>query len=136
MESINQIYKKLGHDEEVVFQTKNKNIFDKIIKELIPIFKRSRDSDNYIFLEDIINYRNAYFILGAWRDGMFQLSVGKEWTIDYRVKILADHKESPMDNYKHRNQIEDIIKILDKYRAHIVKKKLSFDKDFNLVFKK
>lgn len=135
MLKIKDIYNKLGYDKEAVFQIKNKITFNKIIKELIPIFKRDRFSDNYCFLEDCINYKNAYFILGAWRNGMFKLRVGRKHDTDHEIYILADTKENPMSNAKHVEQIEDIINILDKYRKFVIKKRLMFDDEFDLVDK-
>ena len=134
MLAIKTIYGKLERESEVIFQIKNKRTFDKVIKLLKPIFEKDRDSDMFIFLEDDITYKNAYFVLGKWRDGMFKLRIDRSGNnYDHEIYILADHKEGLMANARHSEQIDDIIKILDKYRKDIVIKRLMFNEDFDIV---
>ena len=89
----------------------------------------------FIFIEDLLNYKDTYFILGHWRDGMFRLQSSKEYYYEHEIYILADYKESPIEEHKHLQQIDDLIEIMDKYRKYFVKKRLTYDEDFNLVEK-
>lgn len=131
MLKIKQMYQKLARDEEIIFQIKTKKIFDKVINEMKEIF----DKWDYIFIEDYLDYKNTYFILGMWRDGMFKLRTSKKADFEHQIYILADYKESPIEEHKHLQQINDLINIMDKYRNYFIKKKLTFNKNFDLVEK-
>ena len=131
MLKIKELYEKLSFDEEIVFQVKNKKMFDKIINEMKDIFNRW----DFIFIEDLLNYKNTYFILGHWRDGMFRLQLSKEQDYQHQIYILADYKENPIEENKHLQQIDDLIEIMDKYRTYFIKKRLTYDEHFNLVEK-
>lgn len=131
MLKIKELYEKLSFDEEIIFQVKNKKIFEKIINEMKNIFNKWE----FIFVEDLLNYKDTYFILGHWRDGMFKLQPSKEKDYEHEIYILADYKESPFEEHKHLQQIDDLIEIMDKYRNYFIKKRLTFDEHFNLVEK-
>ena len=131
MLNIKDMYEKLSFDEEIVFQVKNKKIFEQIIKEMKNIFNKW----DFIFIEDLLNYKDTYFILGDWRDGMFNLMVSKDRDYDHQIYILADYKESPIEEHKHLQQIDNLIEIMDKYRKYFIKKRLTYDEHFNLVEK-
>ena len=131
MLKIKELYEKLSYDEEIVFQVKNKKTFDKVINEMKNIF----DKWQFIFIEDLLSYKDTYFILGHWRDGMFKLQPSKGHDFEHEIYILADYKEIPIEEYKHLRQIDDLIEIMDKYRNCFIKKRLTFDKNFDLVEK-
>lgn len=131
MLKIEELYEKLLFDEEIVFQVKNKEIFEQIINEMKNIF----DKWQFMCIKDLLNYKDTYFILGHWRDGMFKLQLSKENDYEHEIYILADYKESPIEELKHLQQIDDLIEIMDKYRKYFVKKRLTYDEHFNLVKK-
>ena len=126
MLKIKEIYSKILHDEEIVFQVKSNSSFNKIIAEMKAIFNKY----DFMSIEDYLNYKDTYFILGNWRDGMFTLKIGKINDYDKEIEILADYKENPIYEQKHLEQINSLIKIMDKYRKYFVKKRLYFDKKF------
>lgn len=131
MLKIKDMYQNLKRDDEIIFQVKTKKMFDKIIQEMKLIF----DKWDFMFIEDYLNYKTTYFIIGKWRDGMFKIKTSKKNDFEHELYILADYKESPINERKHLKQINDLIKIMDKYRIFFVKKKLMFDNEFNLVKK-
>lgn len=131
MLKIKELYDKLSFDEEVVFQVKQQLIFNVIIDEMKNVFGKW----DFAFIEDYLNYKNTYFILGHWRDGMFNLMVSKDRDYNHQIYILADYKESPIEEHKHLQQIDNLIEIMDKYRKYFVKKRLTYDEHFNLVEK-
>lgn len=126
---IKEMYEKLSRDEEITFQVKTKKAFDEIIKKMKRIF----DEWDFMFVEDYLDYKNTYFILGMWRDGMFELRPCKEWEVEHRIHILADYKETPVEEVRHLKQIDSLIEIMDEHRTDFIKKRLYLDKDFNLV---
>lgn len=126
---IKDMYEKLSRDEEIIFQVKTKKAFDEVIKKMKHIF----DKGTFVFVEDYLDYKNTYFILGAWRDGMFELRTSKEGTNKHCIYILADYKERPVDEVRHLHQIDSLIEIMDEHRKDFVKKRLHIDEDFNLV---
>jgi len=130
MLKIKDMYNKLSRDEEIIFQIKNKNIFIKVVNEMKEII----DKWDWIFIEEYLDYKNTYFIIGMWRDGMFELRHSK-LDDEHNVHILADYKESPINEHKHLQQIDKLINIMDKYRLYFVKKRLKLDENFDLVEK-
>lgn len=131
MLKIKDMYQNLKRDDEIIFQVKTKKMFDKIIQEMKLIF----DKWDFIFIENYLNYKTTYFIVGKWRDGMFKIKTSKKNDFEHELYILADYKESPINEKKHLKQINDLINIMDKYRIFFVKKKLTFDNEFNLIEK-
>lgn len=126
---IREMYEKLSRDEEIIFQVKTKKAFDKIIKKMKRIF----DKWDFICVEDYLDYKDTYFILGMWRDGMFELRCGRGWNEEHSIHILADYKERPTDEVHHLHQIDSLIDIMDEHRTDFVKKKMRLDKEFDLV---
>lgn len=126
---IRDMYEKLSRDEEIIFQVKTKKAFGEIIGKMIRIF----DKWDFIWVEDYLDYKNTYFILGKWRDGMFELRPCKEWDCEHSIHILADYKEMPCDEVRHLHQIDSLIEIMDEHRTDLVKKRLYMDEHFNLV---
>ena len=61
---------------------------------------------------------------------MFQI---KSFNTDIDVHVLADYKESPIDFNRHKEQINQTIKLLDKYRRYIRISRVHFDNNFNIV---
>lgn len=131
MLKIEQIYNQLPSEEEVIFQVKTKKTFIEIIHEMRKVVKEW----DWIWVEDSLDYKSTYFILGNWRGGMFELRNKKGWDCDERIHILADYKEMPIEYQEHLKQINELIKIMDKYRNNIIKKRLKFDCEFNIVEK-
>lgn len=131
--SIKEKYDKLKFDEELFYQVKNKKNFDKVINEMKKVF----DDWDFMFIKDDLNYKNTYFIIGHWRDGMFELRNGviKDYKETNYIHILADYKESPIEEVKHLNQIEYLINVMEKYKDCFVNKKMCFDKNFNIIKK-
>ena len=129
--TIKEMYEKLSRDDEIIFQVKTKKAFDEVIKKMRCIF----DKFDFILVEDYLNYKNTYFILGAWRDGMFELRTSRKWDYEHRIQILADYKERPVDEVKHLRQIDSLIEIMDEHRKDFVKKKLHMNREFDLVEK-
>lgn len=129
MLKIKEMYQKLSRDEEIIFQIKTKKIFNNVINQMKEIF----DKWDFIFIEDYLDYKNTYFILGMWRDGMFELRTSKKDNFEHQIHILADYKESPIEEHKHLQQINDLIDIMDKYRNSFIKKRLTLNENFNLV---
>ena len=83
--------------------------------------------------DESLDYKNMYFILAKWRGGMFELRNGKKRDAEEKVHIFADYKEMPMQYQRHLDKIDEIIKIMDKYRKDIIVKKLKFDFNFDIV---
>lgn len=129
--TIKDMYEKLSRDDEIIFQVKTKKAFNIIIKKMKRIF----DEWDFIFVEDYLDYKNTYFILGAWRDGMFELRTSREWTSEHCIHILADYKERPCDEVRHLHQIDSLIEIMDEHRKDFVKKRMYMTREFDLVKK-
>ena len=129
--TIKEMYEKLPREDEIIFQVKTKKAFDIIIKKMKRIF----DEWDFICVEDYLNYKNTYFVLGAWRDGMFQLRTSKEWDDNHEIYILADYKERPTDEVYHLHQIDSLIEIMDEHRKDFVKKRMYMTREFDLVKK-
>ena len=130
MKKIKELYDKLPTDEEIVFQVKYKKAFEKVIKEIKNIID---DKWEWAFIEHNLNYKDTYFILGNWRNGMFELRNGTYNVGEEQIHILSDYKEMPIEMKKHFDQIENIIQVMDKYREYFIQKKLTFNEEFNLV---
>lgn len=125
---IRKEYNKLKFDETIVYQCKNKKIFEKIINEMSKVFEKW----DFMFIKDELNYKKSYFLLGMWRDGMFEI-MPYDYKSDNDLYILADYKESSIEEQKHLQQIDDLIKIMDKYSQYLVKKRMILNSDFCLV---
>jgi hypothetical protein len=131
MKKIREMYEKLSRDEEIVFQVKTKKAFDEIIEKMRWVF----DDWAFTWVQDSLGYKNTYFILGMWRDGMFQLRTSREDDHNHQIHIVADYKERPYEEIKHLRQIDKLIDIMDEHRTDFVKKRLHMDRNFDLVKK-
>lgn len=131
MKKIKEMYEKLSRDEEIVFQVKTKKAFNEIIEKMRWVFDRWA----FTWVQDSLDYKNTYFILGMWRDGMFQLRTSREDDHNHQIHIVADYKEWPYEELKHLRQIDRLIEIMDEHRTDFVKKRLHMDRNFDLVKK-
>lgn len=130
MKSIKNCYENLKSEETIFFQIKNKK---KLIKFIDKINKIVGTWNEIYYEYDKVKTKNYYFILGKWRDGMFNLR--QRDTDEHECHILADTKEHPWDNLKHQKQIAEIINLMDKDRQCFIQKRVEFDNNFNIVKK-
>lgn len=127
MKKIKKLYEELPDEEEIFFQIKNKKMYDKILDEL-----QKQLNDEKLWIDRFKNYpvNNTYFVLGNWRDGMFEIRNSKT---DIDVHICADYKEPPLLLSRHLNQIEAAIKVFDNYRRYIRISRVHFNSNFDIV---
>lgn len=131
MNKIRDKYNKLNSDETIIYQCNSKKTFDEVINKI----KKIVDRYEFNLIKDELDYKTTYFLLGMWRDGMFEIRTSKKWASD-SVYILADYKEPYFEEKKHLEQIDNIIDILDSYDKYFTKKRLFVNYDLDLEEKR